>query len=280
MKFKSKTIVVVIPILILFSLYLVNCYSEKNESKKENIESKDEQIERIDSLSLDILQKANILIDNGSIDSAFKILNAISDIKTEIGNYSNYKDSVDFIRAHITEYYRFAVDSQFKDILKNLSENDLERLHNNKYSEDIIKVPPLNDRIMRILYENRKNINKFKNEEMLEEKAICSAALTAIMGYEKYYKYHSTYSENGNRVFVFRSPNSNYDLEKCYIDGNRIIWGVKKAKGINDGRWRNDPRDEKLFYKLEGDKLIINEIYPDGSKSEWSYSLKYLKRMI
>lgn len=49
---------------------------------------------------------------------------------------------------------------------------------------------------------------------------------------------------------------------KVKFEKNRILWGN------NDGRWRDNPLDEKIFFEETGKNLIIRQIWSDGSISE------------
>lgn len=46
---------------------------------------------------------------------------------------------------------------------------------------------------------------------------------------------------------------------KVRFDGGRIHWGTA------DGRWRDKLVDEKLTYSLNGQQVVINILYSDGT---------------
>lgn len=54
---------------------------------------------------------------------------------------------------------------------------------------------------------------------------------------------------------------------KCRLEGNRIMWGA------DDGRWRDNPADEALFFKVSEGRLEVEERYGDGSSSQETFSL-------
>lgn len=46
---------------------------------------------------------------------------------------------------------------------------------------------------------------------------------------------------------------------RCKLDGARIIWAS------DTGRWRNDPRDEVISYRINNDVLEIIQSFSDGT---------------
>lgn len=51
---------------------------------------------------------------------------------------------------------------------------------------------------------------------------------------------------------------------RCRIEGNRVVWATEP------GRWRDAPKDEKVFFEIiEGGKqLRIIEVHGDGSSTK------------
>jgi len=43
------------------------------------------------------------------------------------------------------------------------------------------------------------------------------------------------------------------------------------------GRWRDDPADSTVKYTIDGKKIVIAELYSDGSSTTNSYPLTQLK---
>ena len=43
------------------------------------------------------------------------------------------------------------------------------------------------------------------------------------------------------------------------------------------GRWRDDPADSTVKYSIDGKKIIITELYTDGSSTTNSYPMMQLK---
>jgi hypothetical protein len=80
-------------------------------------------------------------------------------------------------------------------------------------------------------------------------------------------------------VFVYRSPIIKTDLYKCRVYSGRILWGIQKANGVDEGmRWI--PQDVKIFHSIDGDVLTINVVKSEGSKNETTYSIKRLKKLV
>lgn len=65
--------------------------------------------------------------------------------------------------------------------------------------------------------------------------------------------------------YIRPSDNQVFDY-KVKIESNVILWANLA------GRWRNDPRDEKITYRIENEKLIIIQDFGGGSiiKKEFS----------
>jgi hypothetical protein len=49
------------------------------------------------------------------------------------------------------------------------------------------------------------------------------------------------------------------------IEGKKIVWANI------DGRWRDGQYDERISFEENGNKLIINQIYSDGSVDAKEY---------
>jgi len=107
-------------------------------------------------------------------------------------------------------------------------------------------------------------------------KEVCQAALKSILSYSAFGKYLRSYGEGGKIIHVFRSPDALDSTYKCYVNGDRVMWGVHKAPTITAGRWRNHPADERIRYEVKGNRVVIIQEYSDGSQSEDIYDLSLL----
>lgn len=58
---------------------------------------------------------------------------------------------------------------------------------------------------------------------------------------------------------------------KCRLDGSRVVWASNNPDSI--GRWRNDPADEVVTYKIDGSNLYLKQVYSDGSGEEKMYTM-------
>jgi hypothetical protein len=69
----------------------------------------------------------------------------------------------------------------------------------------------------------------------------------------------------GNVVFLtYVRPIDNFVWNyRCRIEGNRILWASEP------GRWRDDPKDEKVFFEVidGGKQLRVIEDHGDGSRT-------------
>ncbi|QLS08426.1 hypothetical protein HV326_04575 [Enterobacter hormaechei] len=62
---------------------------------------------------------------------------------------------------------------------------------------------------------------------------------------------------------------------KCKLIGDQVMWASDNPDST--GRWRDDPADGTVKYAVDGRKIIITELYSDGSSTSNSYPLKQLK---
>ncbi|WP_251876194.1 hypothetical protein [Grimontia kaedaensis] len=59
---------------------------------------------------------------------------------------------------------------------------------------------------------------------------------------------------------------------RCKIDKTRAVWAQGK-----DGRWRDQAQDPTIRFKIEGEDILINETFPDGSTAlDISFSIYML----
>jgi hypothetical protein len=62
---------------------------------------------------------------------------------------------------------------------------------------------------------------------------------------------------------------------KCKLISDQVMWASNNPDST--GRWRNDPADSTVKYAINGKKIIITELYSDGSSTTNSYPLNKLK---
>jgi hypothetical protein len=97
-----------------------------------------------------------------------------------------------------------------------------------------------------------------------EPEAICRTAVASIMGRNP--KLVRVTRIAGDVLFLsYVRPLDNFVWDyRCKIEGNRVIWASEP------GRWREDPKDDKVFFEVvEGGKqLRIIEDDGDGSPTK------------
>jgi hypothetical protein len=90
---------------------------------------------------------------------------------------------------------------------------------------------------------------------------ICKAGIAVLMGQEP--SIIKTSEQEGIVLLSYTRPDDGSEWKyRCRIkDGQRIIWAS------DTGRWRDDPADEQLFFRVseEDSTLEIEERYEDGS---------------
>jgi hypothetical protein len=97
-----------------------------------------------------------------------------------------------------------------------------------------------------------------------EPEAICRTAIASIMGRDP--KIVRVTRIAGDIVFLsYVRPLDNFVWDyRCKIQGNRVVWASEP------GRWREDPKDDKVFFEIVGDgkQLRIIEDHGDGSATK------------
>jgi hypothetical protein len=94
--------------------------------------------------------------------------------------------------------------------------------------------------------------------------AICRTALASIMGRDP--KLVRVTRTTGDILFLsYLRPIDNFVWDyRCKIQGNRVIWASEP------GRWREGPKDDKVFFEIVGGgkQLRIIEDHGDGSATK------------
>jgi hypothetical protein len=96
-----------------------------------------------------------------------------------------------------------------------------------------------------------------------EVEAICRTAIASMMGRDP--KMMQVTLTKGDVLFLtYVRPIDNWVWTyRCRIEGNRVLWASEP------GRWRDDPKDEKVFFEVidGGKQLRIIEDHGDGSST-------------
>ncbi len=101
-------------------------------------------------------------------------------------------------------------------------------------------------------------------EPLFEPAAICRTAIASIGGRDPK-SIHTTLTADGVLFLTYVRPIDNYVWTyRCRIDGNRIVWASEP------GRWRDDAKDDKIFFEVigAGTQLRIIENHVDGSTTK------------
>ena len=97
-----------------------------------------------------------------------------------------------------------------------------------------------------------------------EVEAICRTAIASIMGRDP--KTMRVTRTAGDVLFLtYLRPMDNFVWPyRCRIEGNRVVWASEP------GRWREDPKDDKIFFEDvdAGKQLRIIENHGDGSSTK------------
>jgi hypothetical protein len=98
-----------------------------------------------------------------------------------------------------------------------------------------------------------------------EPEAICRTAIASIMGRDP--KLVQVTRVADDILFLsYLRPIDNFVWDyRCKIEGNRVVWASEP------GRWREDPKDDKVFFEIVGDGKqlrIIVEDHGDGSATK------------
>jgi hypothetical protein len=281
---KSKHIIILFTILFFVLIASFLFFFSKHQSSVQNEIYREKQQQMIDSISLAAFKYANMFADSGMVDSAITTLKKTCKMIHDSGYTTHYRDSMSTLFSVLygdnEKYNAFVNSGRYKDVLIRLGDHNLELLYQNKYDYKLCRTTGLNAKANKLLYDNRNNIYTFKkmrSDRNKLNKIICSAALSSLLGYDKLFKYQSSYSEKLDSIFVYRSPIKKTDLYKCRVNGNRIIWGIEKANGFDSGTWMFS--GVKLYYSTDGDVLTIFIMKSDVSKNETKYSIKRLKEL-
>lgn len=103
---------------------------------------------------------------------------------------------------------------------------------------------------------------------------ICKAASAVIFGRDhKIMKLDKVESGIAYVHYIRQSDSTQWSI-KCKLIGDQVMWASDNPD--SSGRWRDNPADSIVKYAINGKKIIITEVYSDGSSSSNSYPLKQL----
>lgn len=119
--------------------------------------------------------------------------------------------------------------------------------------------------------EERKKKETAAAETVITNEHICKAGIAKIMGRDpKIIKILR--SEGGIvRLQYIRTDDGSLWSNRCRIDGSSIMWASAT------GRWRDDPRDEKITFIVAADTVTVKETFTDGSSSQRAFKASELR---
>jgi hypothetical protein len=96
-------------------------------------------------------------------------------------------------------------------------------------------------------------------EPAFDARAICRTAIAAITGRELKLFQATDADGDGVIALTYARPFDNFVWAyHCRLDGNRVIWADEP------GRWRQEAKDDKIFFEIVGDgaqlRIIKNPV--------------------
>lgn len=101
-------------------------------------------------------------------------------------------------------------------------------------------------------------------EPLFETPAICRTAIASITGRDPK-AIQTTRNAEGELLLTYVRPFDNFIWTyRCRIEGNRVVWADEP------GRWREQPKDNKVFFEVvgAGTQLRIIQSHADGSTTD------------
>ena len=94
-----------------------------------------------------------------------------------------------------------------------------------------------------------------------ETVSVCKAAIAELFGHSPRIMKTAPF-QGVTRVLYRRPDDGKLWANDCKVDGDRIMW---RSVDVVPGRWRNDPADEVLTFKVTGKSVELLTTYSDGS---------------
>lgn len=119
--------------------------------------------------------------------------------------------------------------------------------------------------------EDRKRKEALATEAVITKEDICKAGIAKIMARDP--KGMKIIKSEGGVVhlqYVRTNDNSVWSY-RCRLEGTRIMWAS------NTGRWRDDPRDEKITYVVTTDTVTVKETFASGESTQQVFKTSQLK---
>lgn len=89
---------------------------------------------------------------------------------------------------------------------------------------------------------------------------VCKATVAILMGQSPSIMKAENAEAGLARVSYNRPSDNKKWTNECRVDGDLVIWRAVDAfgSGTGAGRWRTDPEDEKIRYKIDGKKVTVD----------------------
>jgi len=102
------------------------------------------------------------------------------------------------------------------------------------------------------------------------ERQVCRATVATLYGRDP--KIMKVDGNQGPVIFVsyVRPNDGTFWASKCKVDGNRVAWGNR------DGRWRDNPLDEAVEYKITPTEVTITVKFQGQVTNTRKYPVKDL----
>lgn len=110
------------------------------------------------------------------------------------------------------------------------------------------------------------SVSIYATGQAFSEYEICSATIATIFSRPVKIMKVKTDDEKIYYIKYTRPSDNSIWINKCKIDGFRVIWGA------SDGRWREDRADSFITYEGSNGVLTVTEVYSDGSKKQEIFS--------
>lgn len=99
---------------------------------------------------------------------------------------------------------------------------------------------------------------------------ICKAGVATVMGRDPKIMRIDREAHGVVYLSYVRGDDGSLWSYKCKIDGSLIIWGS------DTGRWRDNPADPTVTYRIKPETIQVEEKYGDGSTNKQSFNLNQI----
>jgi hypothetical protein len=115
-----------------------------------------------------------------------------------------------------------------------------------------------------------------KQKEILgkiPENVICKIGIGHIMG--RPVNSVNINSDSNGTYFIsyIRSSDNTTWKYRCKLEDNKIIWASEWERTLSSGRWRDQPGDDVVTFKVHNNDVFITEKYEDGSENSNVYTV-------